>query len=439
VASSPAIQQLKVRHAEARAECADLRVKYLEGHPSLEACEKKLALAEQALRKEIRTQLESARNEYREVVKTEKNLVALLNETKTDAFGLNQHEREYLELKRTHDNNQRLYELLLKRLKDAGVTGMLQTSNVRVLDRAEAPEKPASPRPLRNIGLAALLGVALGVGLAFLLESLDTSITTREQIEEQIGIPLLGVIPRVPGGEGVAPEMAAHASPASAVAECLRSIRTNLLFMSPDRPLKTILVTSSGPGEGKTTTAAALAEIMAGAGNRVLLVDADMRRPRVARVFGVDPGRGLSSLILGEGSLEAAVRDTQVPNLQVLPCGPIPPNPTELLHANAFEQILARIAGRYDRVVIDSPPAGVVADAVVVSTQVDGTLLVLKAGETSRDAAVRTVHTLAGVKARVFGAVLNDLDRDDRRYGQYYYYGYGAGYGRGETSQADLA
>jgi capsular exopolysaccharide synthesis family protein len=209
--------------------------------------------------------------------------------------------------------------------------------------------------------------------------------------------------------------------------------------MSPDRPLKTILVTSSGPGEGKTTTAAALAEIMAGAGNRVLLVDADMRRPRVARVFGVDPGRGLSSLILGEGSLEAAVRDTQVPNLQVLPCGPIPPNPTELLHANAFEQILARIAGRYDRVVIDSPPAGVVADAVVVSTQVDGTLLVLKAGETSRDAAVRTVHTLAGVKARVFGAVLNDLDRDDRRYGQYYYYGYGAGYGRGETSQADLA
>jgi capsular exopolysaccharide synthesis family protein len=199
--------------------------------------------------------------------------------------------------------------------------------------------------------------------------------------------------------------------------------------MSPEKPLKTILVTSSGPGEGKTTTAASLAETMAGGGNRVLLVDADMRRPRVHKVFGLQPRTGLSSLILGEGTLAQAVVHTEVPNLDVLPCGAIPPNPAELLHAAGFAALLEEMARGYDRVVIDSPPAGVVSDAVVIGTQVDGTLLVFKGGQTSRDAAERTLKALQAVKARVFGAVLNDLDLEDRRYGQYYYY-YRSGYYR---------
>ncbi len=438
VNQSRTVQELKVKYFDARIECADMKARYLDDHPKLGACEAKLAAAREGLSREVRAILDGARREYVEAVQTERKLARLLDETKTDAFGLNQHEKQYLELKRAHDNNQRLYELVLQRLKETGVTGMLQMSNVRVLDRAEPPEKPVRPRALRNLLLAALLGGALGVGLAFLLETLDTSITTREQIEERLGVPLLGVIPRVAASEGPAPELAAWSSPTSAVAECLRSIRTNLLFMSPDRPLKTILVTSSGPGEGKTTTASSLAEIMAGAGSRVLLVDADMRRPRLAKVFGVEPEKGLSSLILGEGTLEGTIQRTEVPNLEVLPCGPIPPNPAELLHTGAFAQILAAVAGRYDRVIIDSPPAGVVADAVVVSTQVDGTVIVLKAGETSRDAAVRTVHTLAGVKARIFGVVLNDLDREDHRYGEYtYYYQYGVS--RRSTGHSSVA
>jgi capsular exopolysaccharide synthesis family protein len=299
---------------------------------------------------------------------------------------------------------------------------------VRILDRAEAPEEPVRPNPLRNIGLAMLLGGVAGVALAFLLEMLDATVTTREHVEERLGLPFLGIIPTIEREkDDIVRDLFVHAHPQSVAAECLRSIRTNLLFMSPDRPLRTILVTSSGPGEGKTTTATSLAEIMADGGNRVLLVDADMRRPRLHKVFGFTPQHGLSSLILGEGRLGDVVHATGIANLSVLTCGSVPPNPAELLHAQGFKGILAEASEKFDRVIIDSPPAGVVADAVVVSTHVDGTLLVLKARETSRDAAMRTIRALGDVNARIFGAVLNDLDLEDGRYGQYYsqYYQYG--------------
>jgi capsular exopolysaccharide synthesis family protein len=427
VGQSRTVQELKIRYFDAMLECANLRTQYLKDHPKIEACDTRIATARSGLVGEVRTILEGARREYREAVETERKLQRLLNETKTEAFGLNQHEKEYLELKRTHDNNQRLYELVLQRLKETSVTGMLQMSNVRVLDRAEPPEKPVSPKPLRNIALAILLGLGAGVGLVFLLEMLDATITSREQIEERLGVPFLGIIPKIQPDAGTPAELMVIAAPTSSAAECLRSIRTNLLFMSPDKPLKTILVTSSGPGEGKTTTTVALAATMANGGNRVLLVDADMRRPRVRGIFGVKGNAGLSTLIVGETTLSQAVVKTSIENLDVLPSGSIPPNPAELLHTPAFAKLLAEMAGRYDRVIFDSPPAGVVADAVVMSTQVDGTVMVLRAGRTYRDAAERTLRSLTDVNARVFGALLNELDLEDQRYEQYYYQ-YRSGY-----------
>jgi len=437
VGQSRTVQELKVRWAEARVECADARVRYMADHPKLAGCEAKQAAARGALSTEVKTILEGARREYQEVLQTERKLAQLLNETKSDAFGLNQYERDYLELKRTYDNNQRLYELVLKRLKDTSVTSMMQMSNVRILDRAEPPDRPASPRPLRNLALAVLLGLAGGVALAFLLETLDTTITTREQVEERLGLAFLGIIPSIESTKGDKErDLFVHANPRSAAAECLRSIRTNLLFMSPEKALKTIVVTSASPSEGKTTTATALAEVMADGGNRVLLVDADMRRPQLHKVFEMVNDVGLSSLILGDGQLDQVIRPSKIPNLSVLTCGPIPPNPAELLHTEGFERLLSAMAQRYDRVIIDSPPAGVVADAVVISTQVDGTLMVLKAGQTSRDAAVRAVRSILDVKGRIFGAVLNDLDLTDQRYGQYYqYYRYGY-YGADKPGEA---
>jgi len=429
IAANATIQQLKFRYLDAKIECADLASRYFDDHPKKEACDGKVGTAKTSLMREVRSALDSAKNEFDEVVTTERKLRNLLEQTKAEAFAVNQFERDYLELKRSYDNNQRLYEMVLKRLKDASVTGMLQMSNVRILDRAQPEEKPVSPRPIRNLVAAMLLGLIGGVALAFLLEQLDTSITTREQVEDGLGVAFLGIVPSIEAeaaGQKVDRDRYVHANPKSAAAECLRSVRTNLLFMSPEKPLKTILVTSSGPSEGKTTIAVSLAQIMADGGNRVLLIDADMRRPRVHHVFGLPKEAGLSSLILGEGSLESAILPTGIANLSIIPCGPLPPNPNELLHATNFANLLATLSDQFDRIIIDSPPAGVVADAVVISTQVDGTLVVLKAGQTSRDAAVRTLRSLLDVKARVLGAVLNDLDLQDQRYGQYYqYYRYG--------------
>jgi capsular exopolysaccharide synthesis family protein len=441
VAPNAVIEQLKLRYFEAQSECADLKVKYLSDHPKLEACEKKLTMARNALREEIQTTLAAFRKEFQDVVTTERNLQKLLDVTKQEAFGLNQYERDYLELKRTHENNQRLYELVLKRLKDTGIAGMLQVSNVRILDRARPGLRPVRPNPVRNLGFALVLGLVGSVALAFLVESLDRTITSQQQIEERLGLAFLGIVPRLERTkEGASRDLLVHEEPKSAAAECLRAVRTNLLFMSPEKPLRTILVTSSGPQEGKTTTVTSLAITMAASGNRVLLIDADMRRPRVHRVFGTDSAAGLSSLILGEGRLDDAIKPTQIDRLFMLPCGPIPPNPAELLHTAAFRKLLGEMAERFDRVVVDSPPVGVVADAAVIGTHVDGTLVVLRAGKTDRDAAQQAVRQLRDVKAPILGVVLNDLDLEEQRYGHYsysYYYRYGYYYGdAGPTRQA---
>ncbi len=431
VANSLLVHQLKLKLAELRNECADLRERYLKDHPKLQACEERMDLARQNLSKEVNSILSASQAEYRETLMTERNLAAQLEETKTEAFSLNQHEPEYLELKRTVENNLRLYDLVLKRLKDAGLAGMLQASNTRILDMARPNRLPSRPNPARNITYGILLGLFLGFALAFVVEFLDTTISTQEEVE-QLGVTFLGIIPSIERQkDGKTNDLVIHSQPQSAVAECCRSIRTNLLFMSPEKPLRTILVTSSSPQDGKTITAVSLAVTMANSGNKVLVVDADLRRPRAHRAFNIPNTSGLSSLILGEETLEKVVRTTAVPNLSLVTCGPIPPNPAELLHTETFSQILKQMAEGYDRVIIDSPPVGAVVDAVVIATQVDGAVLVLKASRTSKDLARRAARALFDVNARIFGAVLNDLDLADRRYG-YYYRRYGYYYGTKE-------
>jgi capsular exopolysaccharide synthesis family protein len=191
-------------------------------------------------------------------------------------------------------------------------------------------------------------------------------------------------------------------------------------------------VTSSGPQEGKSTTAINLGIAMAQSGNRVLIVDTDMRRPRLHKAFGVSNEKGVSSVVVGEGKLDDAIKSTEIPGLFVMPCGPVPPNPAELLHTQAFGDILARLGERFDRVILDTPPVGAVADAVVLSTQVDGVVVVLKAAQTNRDLAGRTVRALKDVKANIYGAVLNDVNLESSKYGDYYYgYAYRY-YGEGE-------
>jgi capsular exopolysaccharide synthesis family protein len=229
-------------------------------------------------------------------------------------------------------------------------------------------------------------------------------------------------------GDPLSRDLYIYREPQSHAAECCRAIRTNLLYMSPDKPFKTLLITSSGPKDGKSSSVISLGIAMAQNGNRVLLVDTDLRRPRLHKSFGVPNDVGVSSLIVAERTVQEAIKSTEIPGLFVLTCGPIPPNPAELLHTKAFAELLQKLVAKFDRVILDSPPIAAVADAVILSTQVDGVALVVKAGGTSKEMVRRAVNSLHSVKARLFGVILNNVQFDNvsRYRGSYYpsQYGY---------------
>jgi len=430
VAQSPIVEKLKEVYFAQKQVVADLSQRYEAKHPKLVAAQEQLESAHRQLETEIEHIVGAAEADYRQAVDTEAALSQILAGVRHDAFEVNKKEIDYRKLEREATNNQRLYDLVLKRLKETDLSVLLRTNNVRLLDAAVVPKSPVKPNLRLNEVAALILGLLGGLGLAFGVERLDNTLKTQADIENVLGLSFLGVIPSISDAslpQGIsenansARDLFVHTHPKSSVAECCRSIRTNLLFMSPDRPLKRILVTSSGPQEGKTTTAISLGIAMAQSGSRTLLVDTDMRRPRLHRAFGIANEIGLSTAVVGEADLEACLKNTGIPNLWVLPCGPVPPNPAEMLHTSRFKEILAALVGRFDRIVLDSPPLAAVADAAVLATQVEGTLLVVKAGVTARPMALRSLSALSSVNAPVIGAILNDLDISSQAYGYYYY------------------
>lgn len=423
-ADDTALQEFKRRFIEQRVACVELTERYLPEHPKMLECERKLAVVKLDFERSLNNVVRKAEAELAEAQAKEKNLVRLLAVTKDEAFEVGKKEIEFDRLRREADNNRRLYELVLKRLKDIELSGLLRTSNVRVLDPARPQFMPIKPNVRRSVMMALALGLLAGVGVVVLLEFLESSISSQMDVEQKLGLAFLGFVPHVEGKEDNLPEkdLFVHRQPKSSVAECCRAIRTNLLFMSPDKPFKTLVVTSSGPQEGKSTSCIFLGVAMAQSGNRVLLIDTDMRRPRLHKAFGVPNDVGISSLVVGEGSLDRAIKSTEVPNLFVLPCGPIPPNPAELLHTQAFAELLKTVSGKFDRILLDSPPLNAVSDSAVLATQVDGVMLVLRAGKTNHDAARRALRSLADVQAQMYGAILNDLDATDGRYKESYLY-----------------
>jgi capsular exopolysaccharide synthesis family protein len=284
--------------------------------------------------------------------------------------------------------------------------------------------------------LGAVLGLLGGIILAFFLEYLDSTISTQEEVERILNLSTLGLVPTIKAGtaaENSVRDLFVQHSPKSSVAECCRIIRTNLNFLSTERPLKTILVTSAGPQEGKTTSLVNVAITMAQGDKRVLLVDTDLRRPRLHRTFKVSNDVGVTSLIAEGGELDKAIQATDVPGLFLLPSGPIPPNPAELLHTERFKRILEEAASKFDKVMLDSPPVGAVSDALVLSGLADGVVVVLKAFQSDRAMAKHMLRALRDVRAKLLGGILNNVDLDRRQYGYYqgYYYGYGKYYGEG--------
>ncbi len=433
------IQQLKESYFELQEQQAELASRYLPAHPKYKAIIEKIEVTRRSLDREIDNVLASIESAYQAKLREERTARRRLAQVKAEALEVNKKSLQYSRLKREAETASQLYQLVVKRQKEATLASLQETNNVYKLDPAIAPEVPVHPRVKLNILLAAVVGLLGGIGLAFFLEYLDNTFKGQDDIERLLQIPFLGIIPSIKlepqaedGGEQRLRDNYLISHPKSTVAEACRTVRTNILLMSPENPARRLLITSPNPQEGKSTVCINLGITMAQSGSRVILLDTDMRRPRLHKTFGIDSGLGLTTTILGEADLDAVTHVSEVPGLDVIPCGPIPPNPTELFHTERFRRLLDDLSERYDRVIFDSPPALMVADPLILSSMMDGVVLVVKSARTSSDLGRRAVRQLRDVNAPILGAVINDLDIEHRDYGYYYYRQYGYYYGEKE-------
>jgi polysaccharide biosynthesis transport protein len=384
-------------------------------------------------------------------------LTQALDKQKAEANEMAERLVQYNILKREAETNKTLYDGLLTKLKEADIAVGLKSSNIRVVDPAMIPGTPSSPAKSRNIALSFLVGLVGGIGLALLREYLDNTVKTPDDVETLSRLPSLAVVPSFAqlNGNGKRPrllplaasnghekcvELVAQHLPKSQTSEAFRALRTALLLSQAEHPPQVILVTSALPREGKTTAAANLAVTLAQLGDRTLLVDADLRKPGVGRILNLTEGKyaGLSSYLAGASSLElVTVPHPVIPNLAAIPTGPLPPNPADLLSSHKLADAIAQLRSQFKFIVVDSPPIMAATDAVILSVQADGVLLVVRSGETPKGAFTRARDLLVGVKCRLLGVVLNAVDSSSPDYYySYRYYPYSYGYGPQEASDA---
>jgi capsular exopolysaccharide synthesis family protein len=426
---------LKASFYEEQKKLLSLSAEVGEKNPEFIDQKRKVDQIRQWLEKEAELAGRGIEERYRAALATEKLFEGELERHKQEAFELGRKAIDQSPLARKEHSNEERFKLVLDRLRSSDLSSRLKTVNIRQLDTARVPTEPYSPRWRVNLALAMLLALVVGVAMAAVLEYLDRTVKTAEDTEGSLGAPLLGIIPIVPNAKNVDPktrDLHVHLEPTSRAAECCRSIRTNLLFMSADESLRCLVVASPNPREGKSMSVMYLGTTMAQSGQRVLIIDSDLRRPRLHHAFGLSRNIGLSNLILGDVTPEQVIKATEIPNLFVLPAGPTPPNPAELLMTDRFKTVMETLTNMFDRVLCDSPPILAVTDALVLAQQADGVILVAKAGSTKRDDVARCRRHLAGVDARVVGGVLNQLDLTSRSYGYYHHY---YAYGREEEAE----
>ncbi|MCG3172133.1 MAG: hypothetical protein GMKNLPBB_00278 [Myxococcota bacterium] len=425
---SDVVRELRAREAAIVEELTDLESQYGDLHPKVKSTRDRLKFVRDSLDKELRSILTNLELKLKTTIEIEEKFLQLYNNERERVFEASKKEIEFNRLKREAENNSNLYNMLLKRAKETHLAGLLNTNNVRRLEPALAPTRASKPNVQLNLALGFFAGLMLGLIGAFTWETLDSTIKGVQDIEA-MNLSVIGVIPLVKSGRrdqirNPDLDLYIHDNPKSTVAEFCRSIRTNLLFMSPDKPMRRLLITSSNPREGKTVTSCYMGITMAQSGGRTLLIDCDMRRPSLHKAFGLTRvTQGLSNLILGDCKLDDVVIKSRVDNLWILPVGSIPPNPAELLHTDSFLRIIDEACNKFDRVIIDSPPLGPVADSLVIATHMDGVVVVVQPEKTSRDLTKRVVSGLRDVKANILGVIFNQVDIERRQYGYRYYYG----------------
>jgi polysaccharide biosynthesis transport protein len=438
LAQDELLQRLEEKEADAKADYMDSLARYGPEFPKVARLRDQVNEVHSMITQERSLAVDRIRRDYEAALGRKRILSGEVAQEKIEVGNLNQLLIQHNILKHEFETNQQLYDSLLKRLKDATVSAGLRATNIHIVDNALVPATPVRPKKLLNIAIGLIVGLILGITLAFVQESMDNSVKNAEDVERLVPLPTLAVIPSadsvlprsswLPGrnGKGVPKNgsvaLAVFKRPASALAESCRSLCTSILHSTAPRPPQVLLLTSTQPGEGKTSISLNLALSLAQRGNRVLLIDGDFRKPGVGPVLGLNGKEGLSGLLTGKVGLDQALeRVLSIPNLWVMAAGQRPSNPAELLSSPTMENFLHDLRGRFEHLVIDSPPLLMVTDATVLSRLVDGVVLVVESGVTTRNSFVRAYKILQNSGARILGTVVNKMDfRNDGYYGYAY-------------------
>ncbi|PZO07662.1 MAG: exopolysaccharide biosynthesis protein [Lysobacteraceae bacterium] len=433
VLGSPIVQTLQEQRANLRAQYQDKLSVFKPAFPEMQQLKAQIDEIDLQLASEVGNIKSSIRSEYQAALAQEELLTSQVGLLRDEVLDLQSRSIQYNILKREVDTNRQQYDALLQRYKEIGIAGGVGTNNISVVDQAETPTNKFKPRLALNVAVGLLLGLFAGVLLAFVFEYLDDTLKSPEDVEKQLGLSVLGVIPllKLPMTPAKAVE-----DPRSAFAESYRSVRTALQFATDTGVPRSLLVTSSTPAEGKSTTALTLARNFAQLGKRVLVIDADLRNPSLHRLLGVDNSAGLSNYLAGAGKATEVIRATDTPGLMFMSSGPLPPNPAELLMGPKMLSLLTIAREKFDQVIIDGPPVMGLADAPILANMANGTLLVVEAGETRITVGRNALKRLLAARAHVVGGLLTKFSSKHAGhgygYGAYNYYSYG---GQEETKK----
>lgn len=441
VTNNPLILALRQELVSQTAKTASLKKIYLPGHPEMQAETARFHELQGRLNNEVKRIQEAVKADYEAAKRTEALLSEAFNEQKDKMANLQKDMVEFQILKRDAQTTEQLYQALLARMKETTVASTMVASNVAVIDPADLPAEPYFPQKGLFLGLSGVIGLCLGFGAAFLAEYLDDSLKTTEEVERVCRLPSLGPVPLLfeeTGAKNARSQLCAHKllgclpfgrsqsqaapqngdgvdlavlnDPQSIISEAIRQVRTSIMLSSAEGPPQGIIVTSPNPQEGKSTIASNLAVSLASDGRKVVLLDCDLRQPRLHQVFGTPTQSGLSTFLTGHSRQGEIVRSTKASNLWFIPAGPVPPNPFELLNSQAFKGLLAGLRREFQHIIIDTPPALGFADARAISKLMDGVLLVMKQNSTPREAGRLTCQLFSQIQAPLLGIILNQVN-----------------------------